>query len=123
MIKKALKSLPKSLDETYDRILLNIDEMHSEDAHKVLQWLAFSARPVTMAEVAHVLAINVDEGVLLSPNQQLFNPHYILDICSSLITTSSSTMKSDKTQVEDEGVFNPLMKPLIVNTDNMDRYS
>src|ERR1700691_4083541 len=102
MIKKAMTSLPKSLDETYERILLNIDELYREDAHRVLQWLAFSARPVTMAEVAEVLAINCDEGTLLSPDQRLSNPHDILVICSSLVTTSSPTVQSE---VGDQGMF------------------
>ena len=122
MIKKAMTSLPKSLDETYERILLNIDELYKEDAHRVLQWLAFSARPVTMAEVAEVLAINFDEGALLSPDQRLSNPHDILVICSSLVTTSSPTVQSDETAVEDKGMFNALIQPFIVNTDNLIRY-
>ncbi|KIM71323.1 hypothetical protein PILCRDRAFT_45647, partial [Piloderma croceum F 1598] len=48
---KALKALPKSLDETYEHILQTIDDEHHDDVLKVLQWLAFSARPVTLAEV------------------------------------------------------------------------
>src|ERR1700677_4230327 len=55
---KKLKSLPKTLDETYDRILQNIDDEYHNDAFNVLQWLAFSARPVTLAEVAEALAVN-----------------------------------------------------------------
>src|SRR6202041_2652796 len=123
MIRKAMESLPKSLDETYERILLNIDELYKEDAHRVLQWLAFSARPVTMAEVAEVLAINFDEGALLSPDQRLSDPHDILAICSSLVTTSNPTVQSDGTVVKGKGMFIALFHPLIFNTDNMIRYS
>jgi hypothetical protein len=42
-----LETLPKSLNETYDRILMSIDELYVEDARRILQWLVFSARPVS----------------------------------------------------------------------------
>jgi hypothetical protein len=42
-----LRTLPKTLNETYDRILMSIDEFYIEDTRRMLQWLAFSARPVS----------------------------------------------------------------------------
>jgi hypothetical protein len=41
-----LNTPPKTLNETYDRIITGIDEGYVEEASKILQWLAFSARPV-----------------------------------------------------------------------------
>lgn len=99
MIKTALKTLPKSLDETYAQILLNIDELYREDACKVLQWLAFSARPVTLAEVAEALTINIDDEHHLNSHRQLLDPHDMLKICSSLITMSSLSDCNDNTGV------------------------
>jgi hypothetical protein len=43
-----LRALPKTLYGTYDRILMSIDELYVEDARRVLQWLVFSARPVSI---------------------------------------------------------------------------
>jgi hypothetical protein len=56
-LRKALNSLPKTLNETYNRILLNIEEGYKEEAFRVLQWLVFSARPVTVEEVVEVLPL------------------------------------------------------------------
>jgi hypothetical protein len=49
-IVQALKSLPKSLDETYERILQSIPTNRSKDALRILQWLVFSARPLGIDE-------------------------------------------------------------------------
>ena len=81
-----LKSLPKNLDETYDRILLKISKNDQKYAVKVLQFLAFAACPVTLLEVAHVVAINVDSH---SMDEGLDDPMDILTVCGSLITFSS----------------------------------
>jgi hypothetical protein len=46
-----LKSLPRSLDETYERILCGIDEGSIEEAQRILTLLCFSSRPLTVQEV------------------------------------------------------------------------
>jgi hypothetical protein len=90
---KALKALPKSLDETYEHILQTIDDEHHDDVLKVLQWLAFSARPVTLAEVAEALAMDcTNDHPQFDPDQRMQNPQDILSICSSLVTISSPTV-------------------------------
>ena len=58
MLRKALAELPPTLDETYNRILCAIDNDHSTHALRILQWLAFSARPLLIEEVAEVVAID-----------------------------------------------------------------
>jgi hypothetical protein len=83
-----LKALPKSLDETYDQILSSIDKEHYGHVQKILQWLAFSVRPVSLEEVAAALTVDLDHNCLLDPDQQLHDPHDILAICSSLVTMS-----------------------------------
>ena len=88
-LRKALASLPKTLDETYERILSNIDETHAEDAFKVLQWLAFSARPLELQEVAEATAITLDDLPRFDPEDRLRHPTDILAICSSLISVST----------------------------------
>jgi hypothetical protein len=118
MLRKTLRSLPQSLDETYERILSNIDEQHSDYVHKVLQWLAFSARPVTLAEVADALSVNLDHGCLLDLDQQLRNPQDILTICSTLVTISPPAFESEGTG---NGMFtNFRLLSLITKCDNRD---
>lgn len=89
MLREALRHLPRTLDETYDRILLNIPEEHRGDAMTILQWLAFSVRPLNLNEIAEVLAIDCDDqDPCFDPDQRLREPRDILDICSSLVALS-----------------------------------
>ncbi|KAF8854030.1 ankyrin [Acephala macrosclerotiorum] len=89
-LRKALKSLPKTLDETYARILVNIDEEYSQDAFRILQWLVYSARPLRIEEVAEVLAIDTSES-RFDPENRLPEPRDLLTICSSLVTIVART--------------------------------
>src|SRR5438105_2244232 len=50
-LKKALTSLPKTLPDTYDRILTSTVEGHREAALRALQWLTYAVRPLTLYEV------------------------------------------------------------------------
>ena len=59
-VEKALKLLPKTLDETYERILQSIPDNRKSDAIRILQWLIFSARPLRIEEVAELLVSNPD---------------------------------------------------------------
>ena len=98
-LKKDLHSLPNTLDETYNRILVNIDDAYYDYALKVLLWLALSACPLTLAEVAEVLAINCDSPCpTFDCGERPPEPRDILDACSSLVTisTSSITVRKNK---------------------------
>jgi len=80
-----LVSLPKTLDDTYDRILCGIPEEYSEYAFKILQWLTYSARPLKLEELAEVIAVNT-EGPPWFDEEALFpEPKDLIAICSSLV--------------------------------------
>jgi hypothetical protein len=56
--------LPDGLDETYERILREIKKPNQEHAHRLLQCLVVAVRPLTVEELAEVLAFDFDsEGV------------------------------------------------------------
>lgn len=75
-------------------MLCQIDEDHAEDALKVLQWLAFSARPLALEEVAEATAISMDDLPRFDPENRLRHPTDILAICSSLISVSTRPTSS-----------------------------
>ena len=52
-----------TLDETYERILLGIDEEKREHAVRLLRCLAFSRRPLLAKELAEVLSIQFDTTI------------------------------------------------------------
>ena len=94
-----MKTLPKTLDETYERILVNIDEMYREDVQKVLQFLAFSARPVSLDEVVEVLAVTFEGSPRFDPEQRYPEPRDILTRCSSLVSISVLEQTRPKDQL------------------------
>jgi len=87
-IRRSLDDLPKSLDETYDRILLSIAQERQEYALRLLQCLAISIRPLRVEELAEILAIQFEAGA--QPNYDVtWRPENaeeaVLSACSSLI--------------------------------------
>ncbi|KAL8788065.1 MAG: hypothetical protein Q9195_007479 [Heterodermia aff. obscurata] len=87
-LQATLRSLPRTLEDTYSRILLGIDQEYVRDAISVLRWLAFSARPLQLEEVVEVLAIDweVNEKPTFDLDFRLPDPLDLLTICSSLVT-------------------------------------
>jgi hypothetical protein len=89
MLQKALRTLPPTLDQTYERILVRISEDYSQHAIRMLQWLAFSARPLSVDEVAEVAAVDGKRDPAFDPDEVLESPFDALVICSSLITLTT----------------------------------
>ena len=81
--------LPESLDETYERILKEIKKPNRAHARRVLQCLVVAIRPLRVAELAEVLAVDFDdaEGIPRSkPDWQWEEQELaLLSACSSLI--------------------------------------
>jgi ankyrin repeat protein len=90
-IRAALEKLPKTLDETYEHILLGIDAENREYAHRLLQCLAVSVRPLCVEELAEVLGIQFHSGqpsdyhVDWRPQDLKEAEDAVLSACSSLI--------------------------------------
>ena len=81
--------LPESLDETYERILKEIKKLNKAHAQRVLQCLVVAARPLRVAELAEVLAVDFDdaEGIPKSKPDWRWEEQELalLSACSSLI--------------------------------------
>jgi ankyrin repeat protein len=87
-----LKGLPETLDETYERILRDINKANRDHAHRLLQCLTIAVRPLRVAELAEVLA--VDFGTVHRGGTSKLNTDWrwedqqeaVLSTCSSLIS-------------------------------------
>jgi hypothetical protein len=87
-IRRALGELPDTLDGTYERTLLDIDEQNWAYAHRLFQCITAASRPLRVEELAEFLAFDFGEGE---------NPRFdaswrpddpndaVLSTCSSLI--------------------------------------
>ena len=99
MLRTALATLPPKLDETYERIMINIAEKDIGYVIRILQWLAFAERPLSIDELAEVVAINAARDPVFDPDEVLEDPLEALDICSSLVTISTAGGYSSTKQV------------------------
>ena len=88
-VSKTLNTLPSTLDETYERILLNIDEQYKQEAQAALTWLVASQRVLKVIELAEAVSIETDSEGLFDPSNRLFEPSTICSVLSGLVSTSS----------------------------------
>jgi len=61
-IKATLANLPDTLDETYERMLTNIEQESRADALTLLQWLAYARSPLNLSQLAEARIIDLTGG-------------------------------------------------------------
>jgi hypothetical protein len=87
-VRRILKELPDSLDETYERILREIRKPNQGHAHQLLQCLVAAVRPLRVEELAEILAFDFNaEGI---PKLNLGwrwkdQEEAVMSACSSLV--------------------------------------
>src|SRR6266404_7147307 len=88
-LRHVLEELPKSLDETYKRILKQIDNANRVHAYRLLQCLLVAIRPLRVEELAEVLAVDFNAGGTPKLNTNWrWEDHEeaVLSACSSLVS-------------------------------------
>ena len=87
-LRHTLEELPKSLDETYKRVLKDINNANREHAYRLLQCLAVASRPLRVEELAEVLAFDFTGGVPKSISDWRWEDREaaVLSACSSLVS-------------------------------------
>jgi ankyrin repeat protein len=89
-----LDDLPVTLDETYGRILRDINKANKDHARHLLQCLTVAIRPLRVEELAEVLAVDFDaanqNGIpRLNPDWRWADQQQaVLSTCSSLVSIS-----------------------------------
>ena len=90
-VRAILSKLPKTLDETYERVLKDINENNRERACRLFHCLAVAFRPLRVEELAEILTFDFDaaeEGIpkFSADRRPKDQEEAVLSICSSLIT-------------------------------------
>ena len=88
-----LEKLPKTLDETYERVLKDINEDNRDHARRLLHCLAVAIRPLRVEELSEILAFDFDAADI-EESVPKFRADWrskdqewaVLSTCSSLIT-------------------------------------
>jgi ankyrin repeat protein len=100
-VKRTLQTLPKTLDETYERILLGIPSQYQQEAISALTWLVFGKRPLTIEELAEASVIDLTSTTNrpFDANERLLDPGSILATLSGLVSVIEATSVYEKAKI------------------------
>jgi ankyrin repeat protein len=90
-VRRTLDELPESLDDTYERVVTEIRRANQSHAYRMLQCLTVAVRPLTVVELAELLAFDFDAAKGRIPKVKpdwRWKDHEqaVLSTCSSLVT-------------------------------------
>lgn len=79
-----LKTLPKSFTKSYAEIFKH--SSRPNDLMRLLQWLAFSKRAMTVNEIAEIVAVDLNRinGPFYDPLRRCVKSEDVLGICDGL---------------------------------------
>ena len=86
-LRKALKTLPTGLDETYSHAMDRIDLQDQDPrqlAYRILYWISYTFRPLTVDELRHALGVEPDEPDFDEEN--LVDEEDLIAVCAGLVT-------------------------------------
>lgn len=93
--------MPATLDETYDRILFSVPAGHQAFVRSALHWLAFSARPLLLEELAEATVIMPETGQFDPESSRLLKNTMIVDLCGVLVSSVSQNPREDRKEWHD----------------------
>jgi ankyrin repeat protein len=86
MLEKRLATLPKTLAETYARILEKIPDDYRPNAIKILQFLTYSEHPISLEEAVDVIATDPTRNPPFEARNRMRKANETLLLCSSLVS-------------------------------------
>ncbi|KAI9150697.1 Glutathione transporter [Paramyrothecium foliicola] len=97
MVRERLKSMPEGLDETYHQILRKVPAHHQRFLQAALHWLAFSARPLLLEELAEAVVLRPESGRFDAESSRLLDPSMIFSLCGLLVTSTKVFPRENRT--------------------------
>jgi hypothetical protein len=86
-VREALENLPKGQDAIYDEAMERIYNQDEEDvqlAKKLLSWVSYSRRPLTVRELQHALAVELDDKA--TDEEALLDETRMISVCAGILT-------------------------------------
>lgn len=103
-----------TLDETYDRILSNIEPLYRPEVLHILQWLTCSLRPLSLEEVTEIVAFDSNNGSQFNSENRFAEPEEVLTLCSSLVISIDTNVDDDKESGEEGSIVETFaLKPRV----------
>lgn len=72
------------MDETYERLLSNIDGCYINDTRRILELVCFSPRPLLVEELADAYAVDL-KNLCLDPDRRMLDAESIRELCPGLV--------------------------------------
>jgi ankyrin repeat protein len=94
-MRKVLQTLPKDLNETYDRIIQNIPQTRIHNAIKLLQLLIHSERPMLLKEVVDAVATDPDDDWPFTFDNRVDPVDAIMGYCPSFLRITTTYAKKE----------------------------
>jgi hypothetical protein len=135
-VREVLGNLPKTLDETYERILLSADEDYQDIIAEALRWLCFSEVTLTIAQLAEAaifsatvespseeapLEISFDNDAFFQDPLDILGLLSGLVVCLPLVNTDDFDEWDDMDDLEELGDTDEADKSdSVVDSDDME---
>jgi hypothetical protein len=84
-VRKALISLPGTLDATYERSVQSIEEMYVDDVMLSMKLIVACFRPLQLREIAEALVVDYYDVPHFHPSCRMAQPIEILSICAGFV--------------------------------------
>ena len=85
-VRAALDNLPEGMDGTYDEAMERVerqDESRKQLAKRVLSWITYAVRPLSVKELQHALAV-IPDTTELDPDD-ITDDEILASICAGLV--------------------------------------
>ena len=85
-VRAALENLPEGMDGTYDEAMERVerqDDSRKELAKRVLSWITYAVRPLSVKELQHALAVMPDT-TKLDPDD-ITDDEILTSVCAGLV--------------------------------------
>jgi len=85
-VRTALKNLPEGMDDTYDEAMERVerqDDDRKQLAKRVLSWITYVIRPLSVKELQHALAV-VSDTTNIDPDD-ITDEETLTSVCAGLV--------------------------------------
>jgi len=85
-VRKALENLPEGMDDMYDKAMARVerqDDGQKKLAKRVLSWITYVFRPLSVEELQHALAVELDT-TCIDP-EAIIDEEILTSVCAGLV--------------------------------------
>jgi hypothetical protein len=104
-ISKALKELPKDLDGTYERALLDLGTLNRGKAVVCLAWIAFGQRALVLNELVEAVGLGLSNDPPLLTNEEYSRPKIMEALLQARLLPPGLVIVKDTEYVENRVSF------------------